>query len=128
MKRRLSELDLSRRGQNVDEEATVRLICREIEGAGRLAGYHSIWHALRIRHGVHVPRNLVARIVKEIDPEGVAFRKSRRLTRRRYMSLGPNFCWHIDGKLTACTPPGMCTSWISNGEEGVFVLKFPEGW
>jgi hypothetical protein len=50
LKRRLSELDLSRRGQNVDEEATVRLICREIEGAGRLAGYRSIWHALRIRH------------------------------------------------------------------------------
>jgi hypothetical protein len=21
------------------------------------------------------------------------------------MSHGPNFCWHIDGKLTACTPP-----------------------
>ena len=99
LKRRLSELGLSRRGQNVDEEATVRLIRREIEGAGRLAGYRSIWHALRIRHGVPVPRNLVARIVKEIDPEGVAFRKSRRLTRRRYMSLGPNFCWHIDGKL-----------------------------
>ena len=98
LKRRLKELGLSRRGQDIDEEQLTNLIREEIRGAGRLAGYRSIWHALRIRHGVHVPRSLVAQILKEIDPVGVDFRRSRRLTRRRYVSLGPNFCWHIDGK------------------------------
>lgn len=97
LKRKLQDLGLSRRGQLVDEDACRRLIEEEIQGAGRLAGYRSIWHALRLRHQVHVPRNLVARLVKQIDPDGVEERKSRRLTRRKYLSLGPNFCWHIDG-------------------------------
>ena len=66
-------------------------------GAGQLAGYISIRHALRLRHQVHAP-SLVARFVKELDPGGVEERRSRRLTRRRYTSLGPNFYWHIDGK------------------------------
>ena len=97
LKRRLKELGLSRRGQDIDLERVTNLIREEIRGAGRLAGYRSIWHALRLRHSVHVPRNLVARILKDIDPDGLDFRRSRRLTRRRYVSLGPNFCWHIDG-------------------------------
>ena len=100
-KRRLKELGLSRRRQEIDIEAVTRLIHEEIAGAGRLAGYRCIWHALHIRHGLHVPRNLVAQILKEIDPVGVDLRKSRRLTRRRYVSLGPNFCWHIDGKFNS---------------------------
>ena len=98
LKRRLRELGLSRRSQELDVEGVTSLIREEIRGAGRLAGYRNIWHALRIRHGVHVPRSLVAQVLKEIDPAGVDFRRSRRLTRRRYVSLGPNFCWHIDGK------------------------------
>ena len=97
MKRKLKDLGLSRKRNLVDEEAVKRLIEEEIQGAGRLTGYRSIWHALRLRHQVHVPRNLVARLLKQIDPDGVEERKSRRLTRRRYSSLGPNFCWHIDG-------------------------------
>ena len=32
-----------------------------------------------------------------IDPEGVECRKPRRLRRRRYGTLGPNFLWHVDG-------------------------------
>jgi len=31
--------------------------------------------------------------MKEIDPK-----RSRRLRRRAYVSYGPNFCWHIDGR------------------------------
>ena len=54
LKRKLSKLGLSRRGQNIDEDAITTLIRQEIQGAGRLAGYRSIWHALRLRHGVHV--------------------------------------------------------------------------
>ena len=87
----LVELGLSRKCNIIDEEATTQLIRQEIQGAGTLAGYRTIWHALRLKYGVHVPRNLVARIVREIYPGGVELRKSCCLTRRRYMSLGPNF-------------------------------------
>ena len=97
LKRKLKDMGLSRRGSHVDEGMLRYVIVEEMQGAGRLSGYRSIWHALRLRHHIHVPRNLVARLVKEIDPDGVEERKSRRLSRRRYLSLGPNFCWHIDG-------------------------------
>ena len=97
LKRKLKDLGLSRRGCMVDEETLRSAISKEIAGPGRLAGYRSVWHALRLRHQIHVPRNKVARLIKEMDPQGVEDRKSRRLSRRRYLSLGPNFCWHIDG-------------------------------
>ena len=35
--------------------------------------------------------------MREVDPQGVAYRKKRCLKRRRYVSRGPNLCWHMDG-------------------------------
>ena len=98
LKRKLKDLGLSKRGHHVDEDMVRNVIAEEMTGAGRLAGYRSIWHAPRLRHQIHVPRNLVARLVRELDPDGVEERRSRRLSRRQYSSLGPNFCWHIDGR------------------------------
>ena len=72
---------------------------KKLEGPGKLAGYKNIWHALRIRHGIYVPRNFVAQIMKEIDPDGVSERKSRRLRRQIFISRGANVSWHIDGML-----------------------------
>ena len=97
LKRRLKELGLKRKGANFDEALIRDKITQEMEGAGSLSGYRHIWHALRLKHHLHVPRTLVANIMKEIDPEGVEERRSRRLKRRTYVSEGPNFCWHIDG-------------------------------
>jgi hypothetical protein len=99
LKRKLSDMGLKRKGSNLEESEIELLIRREVEGAGRLAGYRNIWHALRLRHHVHVPRSLVARLMKKIDPDGVQDRRARRLTRRNYVSSGPNFCWHVDGKI-----------------------------
>ena len=36
-------------------------------------------------------------ILKEIDPEETNMQKARRLRRRKYVSEGPNSCWHADG-------------------------------
>ena len=44
-----------------------------------------------------VPRSVVMNSLREIDPSGTSDRRRHRLTRRTYFSLGPNFCWHIDG-------------------------------
>jgi hypothetical protein len=103
LKRKLKDLGLSRRGNYVDEDMVRNVIAEEIIDAGRLSGYRSIWHALRLRHQIHAPRGLVARLVRELDPDGVEERRARRLSRRRYSSLGPNFCWHIDGKVLIVT-------------------------
>ena len=53
---------------------------------------------VRLRHHINIPRQVAATIMKEIDPDGVRERRARRLTRRNFISFGPNFTWHIDGK------------------------------
>ena len=98
LKRKLKDLGLKRKAANYDEDIVRELIKQETQGAGSLAGYRYIWHALRLRHHVNVPRSQVASIMKEIDPQGVQERRSRRLKRRAYVSYGPNFCWHLDGR------------------------------
>ena len=65
-------------------------------GSGARLGYRSMWHLLRLQHHIHIPRRAVAQIMKELDPDGVEQRR-RQLSRRRYLSFGPNSCWHIDG-------------------------------
>ena len=42
-------------------------------------------------------RQLVATILRELDPESSTMRRMKRLRRRQYISQGPNQCWHIDG-------------------------------
>jgi hypothetical protein len=98
LKRKLREYGLRRRESNYDEATVRELITREMQDAGKLGGYRYMWHALRLRHHISVPRRVVATIMKEIDPEGVRERRARGLTRRNFISFGPNFTWHIDGK------------------------------
>ena len=92
-------LGLKRKGNAniMDDSAIKNVIREEMEGPGSLSGYRSIWHALGLRHHVHVPRNLVAKIMKEIDPDGVEERRSRRSKRRTFSSKGANASWHFDG-------------------------------
>jgi hypothetical protein len=52
-------------------------------------------------HGLTAPRDLVQRLMKEIDTDGCELRKRRRLRRRGYWSLGPNHTWHIHGYMTS---------------------------
>jgi hypothetical protein len=96
LKRRLQDYDLNRRGLNVDENRLRQLIQSEISGPGQL-GYRAVWHSLRLCHNIHVQRKDVARILQELDTKVTLQRRSQRLQRRRYISFGPNFCWHADG-------------------------------
>ncbi len=100
LKRRLRSLGLKRKGNaTVIDNGTIRAaIQQEMQGAGELSGYRSIWHALCLRHHIHVPRNLVAEIMKEIDPIGAEERRARKLKRRTFSSKGANATWHMDGK------------------------------
>ena len=96
LKRRLQSYGLSRKGMNVDEELVRRRMQQELDGPGCLYGYRAMWHTLKL-DGIFVPRSVVEQLLKEMDPEGCSSRRGRRLTRRNYVSTGPNYCWHIDG-------------------------------
>lgn len=89
LKRKLKELGLKRRVGDFDEDLLRELIKLEMQGAGSLASYHYLWHALRLKHHINVPVKLVAPIMKEIDPDGVKERRPRRLKRRVCVSEGP---------------------------------------
>ena len=98
LKRRLRSFGLRRKGNIIDEARIQAVIRREISGPGRLQGYRSMWHTLRTKYRLHVPRVIVARLLRELDPFASMQRRQRRLTRRQYFSYGPNFCWHVDGR------------------------------
>ena len=97
LQRRLRSYGFSRRNIGVDNDEVKALIRKELDGAGCLGGYRSIWHSLRLTHSISISRHTVATLMREIDPDGVEVRKRRRLKRREYSSPGPNFVWHIDG-------------------------------
>ena len=59
------------------------LILLEIcTGPDSLGDYRTMWHVLRLRHNIHVPRQLVESVLREVDPRGVELRKRRCLHRR----------------------------------------------
>ena len=89
--------NLKKKNNIIDPDDLRGIIEREMQECGELSGYRKIWHLLRINHHLHVPRKLVAQIVRDIDPEASRARKGNRLKRRKYRSYGPNHCWHIDG-------------------------------
>ena len=97
LKRRLRDYGLSRRGVDVSDHEVRDIVQREISGPGELRGYRAVWHSLRLNHHIHVPRERVANILRELNPAGTRERRRRRLARWRYISYGPNFCWHVDG-------------------------------
>ncbi len=61
LKRKLKALSLKKVNnlKERNEEAIRGIIREEMTGPGLLAGYRTIWHALRLRHHVYVPRTLL---------------------------------------------------------------------
>ncbi|CAB4025161.1 Hypothetical predicted protein [Paramuricea clavata] len=49
-----------------------------MDDPGCLFGYRSMLHSLRMGHGLTAPRDLVQRLMKEIDPDGCELQKRRR--------------------------------------------------
>ena len=99
LKRRIKDYCLTRLTE-LDNELLDHVRCLisfEIEnGPGSLNGHRAMWHILRLRHHINAPRRVVESIMREVDHQGVAHRKSPCLKRRTYVSRGPNCCWHID--------------------------------
>ena len=102
LRRRLKDYGCSRRGE-VDNKLETRvrnIIVDEIgNGPNSLNSYRTMWHILRIRHHINIPHRLVARILREVDPQGKEQRKCRCLKHRTYVSPDPIFA----GTLMATT-------------------------
>lgn len=96
LKSRLSHYGLKRRNVIYDEVLVRQRIDKILSGPGCIGGYRSVWHTLQLE-GMQVPRDVVERIVKELDPEGCEERRAKRLKRRQFVSPGPNYSWHADG-------------------------------
>ena len=80
-----------------DPEVVIReAIIAELNGTGSTMGYRRI-HKSLLNKGVLCRREDVRTMLKDIDPDGVELRERRRLKRRVYGSLGPNYVLHIDG-------------------------------
>ena len=96
LRNRLSDMSLKRRCPEYDIATVRERIQGELNGPGCMGGYRSVWHTLRME-GIQVPRNVVAEIMRELDPECCRMRRAHRLRRRQYRTPGPNHCWHTDG-------------------------------
>ncbi len=96
LKNHLNEYNLKRRNVFYDEGLVRQRIEEILNGPGCMGGYRSVWRTLRLEV-MQVPRDVVEQLLKELDPEGCAERKAKRLKRRRFISPGPNHSWHVDG-------------------------------
>ena len=90
-KERLKSYGLCSRSVNADEVLVRRRMRQLLDGPSCMSGYRAMWHTLRLE-GMFVPRNVVERLLRELDPDGCKLRKAHRLTRRNYVSMGPNYC------------------------------------
>ncbi|XP_030607838.1 uncharacterized protein LOC115795856 [Archocentrus centrarchus] len=97
LKTHLKEAGLYRR-RNYSPLPEVRhAIMTELRGPGQLFGYRTMWQVLKQKHKLRVKRDGVMRLLRQLNPQGIAMRTRRRFTRRTYHSMGPNYIWHVDG-------------------------------
>ena len=83
-------------GRRSPQRDIVNAIAKELGSSGSNIGYRKMHRYLPTK--AMICRCEDVRVtVKELDPEGVSLRRRRRLHRRKYISKGPNYTWHIDG-------------------------------
>ena len=96
LKRKINQLDLRRRMPDYDMDVVRATVSEMLDGPQSNIGLRAVWHDLQMR-GIRVPRNTVANLLRELDPQGVQERTAHRLRRRAYQNPGPNAAWHCDG-------------------------------
>lgn len=81
------------------DDHLTHVIQQKMKDAESLVGYlmWDIWHALRLRHGIHVSRQNVSRIMKEIDPLGYRGERGKTSNQIICRCERHNACWHLDG-------------------------------
>ncbi|XP_054886887.1 uncharacterized protein LOC129360588 [Poeciliopsis prolifica] len=97
LKAHLKVAGLHRRGNYSPLSDVRRAIMTELRGPGQLFGYRTMWQVLKQKHNLRVKRDVVMRLLRQLNPQGIALRTRRKFTRRTYHSMGPNYIWHVDG-------------------------------
>ena len=75
----------------------IQIISGEIEGLASTKGYRALWSSLKMSYGINTQRDVVMKMLRDMDPGETETRRADRLRRRQYVSVGPNLCWHADG-------------------------------
>ena len=89
LKRKLKTIQLTK-SPNITDEAVDQIIKRELRGPSAGHGHRLIWYKLKTTYGIQVRRSTVMKILREEDPAGTLFRKSRFIKRRVYTCDGSN--------------------------------------
>lgn len=113
LQRILNSLGLFRRKNFSDVDEVIDFIYQQLQRSGRQHGYRFMHHKC-IAAGLTVSRETVRIILGEIDPDGVALRRARKLVRRKYNGRGSNFIWHLDS-YDKLKPYGICINGCIDG-------------
>ena len=83
--------------ENLPDNLVDAMVGFQSAGDGQNLGYRAMTTRLRNEFNVNVSRDAVASSQKRVNPEAVAQREKRKLTRREYFVEGPDALWHNDG-------------------------------
>jgi hypothetical protein len=113
LKRILKQLALYRRIHTTSIMEVALFIVEKLHSSGALHGYRWM-HARCLENYIVVSNHTVRHLLGILDPNGVQMRQRRKLQRRIYRGVGPNFTWHTDcyDKLK---PYGICISGCIDG-------------
>ena len=78
LKRRLQVYEL-KKNKNVSNEALKEIMRSEVQRSSSKLGYRGMWNILRFPYGIRTPRNVVMRMLKELDQITTEDRRSRQL-------------------------------------------------
>ena len=113
LKRHLRRIGLFRRKHHSDLTDIAVFIMDKLQGSAQNHGY-KVMHLECLHKGFVVSQETVRILLLILDPDGVKLRSRRRLRRRLYRNLGPNYLWHMDS-YDKLKPYGICINGAIDG-------------
>nr|XP_046264635.1 uncharacterized protein LOC124069481 [Scatophagus argus] len=113
LKRILKSSHLSQRQEYTSLDQVITFIHEQLQISGQLHGYRWMYTKCK-ENGLHVRKEDIRLILKELDPRGVELRRSRRLYCQSYFATGPNYIWHLDS-YDKLKPFGICINGCIDG-------------
>lgn len=107
LNRILKSLMLRRKMGKLPLTRVIAALQVELKQSGQHSGYRAMKSRMRMLYGINESSESIRQLLKCIDPEGVEARTKRRFCRRKYISKGPNYTWHLDG-YDKLKPYGFC--------------------
>ena len=98
--RRLKHFGISYIDKEVDLQQVISAVQKELEGPGKNLGYRAMHLKLRTEYHISIPRDLVADVMFDLDPDGVQDRnvkKKEKKPKKPFCSEGPGWTYSVDG-------------------------------